>query len=194
MGRRPPGFTCPLTARATAAGPSKPRCQASRTAGAESIQRPVTSGRPLNMTTAKGLPVPAIALIRSSWPPGNLRSLRELGSPVRDEGSPTASKTTSCTRAASTASAKSAGSSPKNPLPSLIVSDQSGHSSRMASASVPGGSAKDCTHAPRWSALSAYGPTSRTRRGDLPTGRTPPSFLRRTRLFSAAFRAASRVS
>lgn len=90
IGNRPPGFTAPLRARATARGPSSPECHASRNAGTASIHAAVTKGRPLNMTTADGVPVAATARINSSWAPGSRRSLREFASPDNAEGSPTA--------------------------------------------------------------------------------------------------------
>ena len=44
--------------------------------------------------TANGTPVPAIAWIRASWSPGSRRSARELASPLRSDGSPTATIST----------------------------------------------------------------------------------------------------
>ncbi|GGS23316.1 hypothetical protein GCM10010269_72750 [Streptomyces humidus] len=105
--------------------------------------------------TANGTPVPATAVIRRSWSPGSRRSLREPASPVSEDGSPTATTTTSWPAAARAACSWRAWSSPKKEAPGSTVTSRSGRSPRSASASDPAGSANDWTQAPGWSVLSA---------------------------------------
>jgi hypothetical protein len=54
--------------------------------GAQGLGAPMARGRPLTRTTTNGLPVAAIAVIRSSCAPGSVMSPCEPASPLRAEG------------------------------------------------------------------------------------------------------------
>ena len=186
-------MAAPVSRRAIAGAASVPRCHASSTVGARSIQSATTSGPPVDEDDGDGVPVAAIAWMRFSWSPGSRRSLRELASPASAEGSPTATGTTLESAAARAAACCSAASTPKNEAPGRTVNSTSGRSARSASASEPADSANDCTQAPRWSVLSAYGPTRSTCNGPSASG-SVPSFFSSTAERSAAVRAASRAA
>src|SRR5919204_1909735 len=107
-GSLPPGLTLPNTTSATGGPACTPGNHASRSAGASSTTSSSASGRPLNSTTATGLPVALIARSSSSWRPGRSRVLRAAASPLISRVSPRASTTWSAAFATSTASAKPA--------------------------------------------------------------------------------------
>src|ERR671922_469231 len=100
-GSLPPGLTLPNTTSATAGPACTPGNHASSSADVSATMFSSASGRPLNSTTAYGLPLAFTASISSSCLPGRSSFERAFASPLISRVSPTA--TTTCWASASAA-------------------------------------------------------------------------------------------